>query len=230
MVVVGGTQGETPVTHAPAPGVDAGTSGHRLGLRLAGAGAGAEAGSGAGAQAPARLRLRLTLLPLLVLVPLPPSLLPPPVKINRIPKHLLQNPAARAGPRLSYTKPEAVRRGGSNEVAWAFNESLLALLFTHHRFLLNRSIAAGRARARPIRKFALLLRVSPTVGDQGRCATRRLAVRTARGPSVSAVCLVLSRYDRSDHVTLPSLRSTLPRPITVAGGAPGQGDAEGLVM
>ena len=55
----------------------------------------------------------------------------------------------------SYTKPETVRRDGSNEVAWAFNESLLALLFTHHRFLLNRSIAAGRARARPIRKFAL---------------------------------------------------------------------------
>ena len=60
---------------------------------------------------------------------------------------------------LRYTKPETVRRDGSNEVAWAFNESLLALLFTHHRFLLNRSIAAGRARARPIRKFALLARV-----------------------------------------------------------------------
>ena len=87
------------------------------------------------------------------------SLVPSPVKINRIPKFVLQNPAARAGPRLSYTKPETVRRDGSNEVAWAFNESLLALLFTHHRFLLNRSIAAGRARARPIRKFALLDRV-----------------------------------------------------------------------
>ena len=65
---------------------------------------------------------------------------------------MLQNPAARAGPRLSYTKPETARRDGSNEVTWAFNESLLALLFTHHRFLLNRSIAAGggagRARAR----------------------------------------------------------------------------------
>ena len=84
---------------------------------------------------------------------------PSPGKINRIPTFLLQNPAARAGPRLSYTKPETVRRDGSNEVTWAFNESLLALLFTHHRFLLNRSIAAGRARARPIRKFALLDRV-----------------------------------------------------------------------
>ena len=72
---------------------------------------------------------------------------------------MLQNPAARAGPRLTYTKPETVRRDGSNEVAWAFNESLLALLFTHHRFLLNRSIAAGRMRARPIRKFALLDRL-----------------------------------------------------------------------
>ena len=74
---------------------------------------------------------------------------------------MLQNPAARAGSRLIYTKPETVRRDGSNEVlvAWAFNESLLALLFTHHRFLLNRSIAAGRARARPIRKFAPLDRV-----------------------------------------------------------------------
>ena len=71
---------------------------------------------------------------------------------------MLQNPAARAGPRLSYTKPETARRDGSNEVTWAFNESLLALLFTHHRFLLNRSIAAG-ARARPIRKFALHDRV-----------------------------------------------------------------------
>ena len=70
------------------------------------------------------------------------------MKINRIPTFLLQNPAARAGPRLSYTKPETVRRDGSNEVTWAFNESLSALLFTHHRFLLNRSIAAaGRARA-----------------------------------------------------------------------------------
>ena len=57
---------------------------------------------------------------------------------------------------LCYTKPETVLRDGSNEVTWAYNESLLALLFTHHRFLLNRSIAAGRARARPIRKFALL--------------------------------------------------------------------------
>ena len=84
---------------------------------------------------------------------------PSPVKINRIPTFLLQNPAARAGPRLSNTKPETVRRDGSNEVTWAFNESLSALLFTHHRFLLNRSIAAGRARARPIRKFALLDRV-----------------------------------------------------------------------
>ena len=55
--------------------------------------------------------------------------------------------------RPSYTKPETVRGDGSNEVTWAYNESLLALLFTHHRFLLNRSIAAGRARARPIRKF-----------------------------------------------------------------------------
>ena len=81
---------------------------------------------------------------------------PSPGKINRIPTFLPQNPAARAGPRLSYTKPETVRRDGSNEVTWAFNESLSALLFTHHRFLLNRSIAAGRARARPIRKFALL--------------------------------------------------------------------------
>ena len=81
---------------------------------------------------------------------------PSPFNINRIPTFVLQNPAARAGPRLSYTKPETVRRDGSNEVTWAFNESLLALLFTHHRFLLNRSIAAGRARARPIRKFALL--------------------------------------------------------------------------
>ena len=35
----------------------------------------------------------------------------------------------------------------------------MALLFTHHRFLLNRSVAAGRMRARPIRKFALLDRV-----------------------------------------------------------------------
>ena len=61
--------------------------------------------------------------------------------------------------RPSYTKPETVRGDGSNEVTWAYNESLLALLFTHHRFLLNRSIAAGRARARPIRKFALLDRV-----------------------------------------------------------------------
>ena len=78
------------------------------------------------------------------------------MKINRIPTYVLQNPAARAGPRLSNTKPETVRRDGSNEVTWAFNESLSALLFTHHRFLLNRSIAAGRARARPIRKFALL--------------------------------------------------------------------------
>ena len=86
-------------------------------------------------------------------------MLPSPANINRIPTFLLQNPAARAGPRLTYTKPETVRRDGSNEVAWAFNESLLALLFTHHRFLLNRSIAAGRARARPIRKFALLARV-----------------------------------------------------------------------
>ena len=61
---------------------------------------------------------------------------------------------------LRYTKPETVRRDGSNEVTWAYNESLLALLFTHHRFLLNRSIAAGRARgARPIRKFAPLDRV-----------------------------------------------------------------------
>ena len=87
--------------------------------------------------------------------------IPSPSKINRIPTFLLQNPAARAGPRLSYTKPETVRRDGSNEVTWAFNESLLALLFTHHRFLLNRSIAAGRwPRARaPIRKFALLDRV-----------------------------------------------------------------------
>ena len=63
----------------------------------------------------------------------------------------------------SYTKPETVRRDGSNEVTWAYNESLLALLFAHHmahhRFLLNRSIAAGRARARPIRKFAPLDRV-----------------------------------------------------------------------
>ena len=74
--------------------------------------------------------------------------------VNRIPTFLLQNPAARAGPWLSYTKPETVRRDGSNEVTWACSESLLALLFTHHRFLLNRSIAAGRARARPIRKFA----------------------------------------------------------------------------
>ena len=74
---------------------------------------------------------------------------PSPRQVNRIPTFLLQNPAARAGPRLSYTKPETVRRDGSNEVTWAFNESLLALLFTHHRFLLNRS----RARARPIRKF-----------------------------------------------------------------------------
>ena len=48
---------------------------------------------------------------------------------------------------LCYTKPETIRRDGSNEVTWAYNESLLALLFTHHRFLLNRSIAAGRARA-----------------------------------------------------------------------------------
>ena len=84
---------------------------------------------------------------------------PSPGKINRIPTFLLQNPAARAGPRLSYTKPETVRRDGSNEVTWAFNESLSALLFTHHRFLLNRSIAAGRARALPIRKFALHDRV-----------------------------------------------------------------------
>ena len=61
--------------------------------------------------------------------------------------------------RPSYTKPETVRGDGSNEVTWAYNESLLALLFTHHRFLLNRSIAAGRARARPIRKFALHDRV-----------------------------------------------------------------------
>ena len=60
---------------------------------------------------------------------------------------------------LRYTKPETLRRDGSNEVTWAYNESLLALLFTHHRFLLNRSIAAGRARARPIRKFAPLDRV-----------------------------------------------------------------------
>ena len=73
--------------------------------------------------------------------------LPSPGEISRIPTFLLQNPAARAGPRLSYTKPETVRRDGSNEVTWASNESLLALLFTHHRFLLNRSIAAGRARA-----------------------------------------------------------------------------------
>ena len=58
---------------------------------------------------------------------------------------MLQNPAARAGPRLSNTKPETVRRDGSNEVTWAFNESLSALLFTHHRFLLNRSIAARAA-------------------------------------------------------------------------------------
>ena len=72
---------------------------------------------------------------------------PSPVKINRIPTFVLQNPAAWAGPRLSNTKPETVRRDGSNEVTWAFNESLSALLFTHHRFLLNRSIAAGRARA-----------------------------------------------------------------------------------
>ena len=84
---------------------------------------------------------------------------PSPVKINRIPAFVLQNPAARVGPRLSNTKPETVRRDGSNEVTWASNESLSALLFTHHRFLLNRSIAAGRARARPIRKFALLDRV-----------------------------------------------------------------------
>ena len=84
---------------------------------------------------------------------------PPPFKINRIRTFVLQNPAARAVPRLSYTKPETARRDGSNEVTWAFNESLLALLFTHHRFLLNRSIAAGRARARPIRKFAPLDRV-----------------------------------------------------------------------
>ena len=84
------------------------------------------------------------------------SVVPSPVKINRIPTFVLQDPAARAGPRLSYTKPETIRRDGSNEVTWAYNESLLALLFTHHRFLLNRSIAAGRARARPIRKFALL--------------------------------------------------------------------------
>ena len=73
---------------------------------------------------------------------------PSPFNINRIPTFVLQNPAIRAGPRLSYTKPETARRDGSNEVTWAFNESLLALLFTHHRFLLNRSIAAGRARAR----------------------------------------------------------------------------------
>ena len=72
---------------------------------------------------------------------------PSPVKINAIPTFVLQNPAARARPRLSNTKPETVRRDGSNEVTWAFNESLSALLFTHHRFLLNRSIAAGRARA-----------------------------------------------------------------------------------
>ena len=52
------------------------------------------------------------------------------------------------GPRLSNTKPETVRRDGSNEVTWASNESLSALLFTHHRFLLNRSIAAGWPRAR----------------------------------------------------------------------------------
>ena len=74
------------------------------------------------------------------------------MKINRIPAFVLQNPAARAGPRLSNTKPETVRRDGSNEVTWAFNESLSALLFTHHRFflrILNRSIAlAARARGR----------------------------------------------------------------------------------
>ena len=87
------------------------------------------------------------------------STVPSPRKINRIPAFVLQNPAARAGPWLSYTKPETVRRDGSNEVTWACSESLLALLFTHHRFLLNRSIAAGRARARPIRKFALLDRL-----------------------------------------------------------------------
>ena len=63
------------------------------------------------------------------------STVPSPANINRIPTFVLQNPAARAGPRLTYTKPETVRRDGSNEVAWAFNESLLALLFTHHRFL-----------------------------------------------------------------------------------------------
>ena len=89
----------------------------------------------------------------------PTLLIPSPGKINRIPTFLPQNPAARAGLRLSYTKPETVRRDGSNEVTWASNESLSALLFTHHRFLLNRSIAAGRARARPIRKFAPLDRV-----------------------------------------------------------------------
>ena len=70
------------------------------------------------------------------------------MKSNRIPTFLLQNPAAWAGPWLIYTKPETVRRDGSNEVTWAFSESLLALLFTHHRFLLNRSIAAGRMHAR----------------------------------------------------------------------------------
>ena len=75
-------------------------------------------------------------------------MVPSPRKINRIPTFLLQNPAARAGPWLSYTKPETVCRDGSNEVTWACSESLLALLFTHHRFLLLKSIDRGWPRAR----------------------------------------------------------------------------------
>ena len=76
---------------------------------------------------------------------------------------MLQNPAIRAGPRLSYTKPETARRDGSNEVTWAFNESLLALLFTHRSILAQsidrRSRLAARARAADSQIWAARSRV-----------------------------------------------------------------------
>ena len=101
---------------------------------------------------------------------------------------------------LCYTKPETIRRDGSNEVTWACSESLLALLFTHHRFLLNRSIAAGRARARPIRKFALLDRVDFVV----------VGKVLGGQPAQDFVCLLLSQ-PRSESAHGP-LRTTCSRP------------------
>ena len=60
---------------------------------------------------------------------------------------------------LCYTKPETIRRDGPNEVTWAYNESILALLFTHQIDSCSIDRSRLAARARPIRKFAPLDRV-----------------------------------------------------------------------